>query len=197
MTPVLSLLAVIAQFQGAVILNEIMYNPDGQTLGLDEHMEWIELYNDGPETINLAGMMISDGGNQLYLGHFLLTAGAYGVICADEESFKSAYGNDVTVLPWSGEWTRLRNSSDEVILYTESGTVIESIRFEESWGASGTVPSRADGEGSSLERIDPSGPNDSTNWRPSEDFSSPASEENEDAICWGTPGLSNSVSKED
>jgi len=197
MISTVSVLVAIVQLQGTVHLNEIMYNPDGQTLGLDEHVEWIELYNYSPEAVNLAGMMITDGNKQMYLGHYLLAPGAYGVVCANDESFKSAYGSDIRILPWSGEWTRLRNSSDEVILYTESGTVIESVRYDQSWGASGSEASRADGAGSSLERVDPSGPNDSTNWRPSEDFSNPAGTESGDIVCWGTPGGPNSVCNED
>ena len=176
---------------GTIVLSEIMYNPDGQTLGLDEHMEWFELYNASDEGLNLAGMMITDGNNQIYLGHYLLAPGAYGVVCANDASFKSIYGNDVRLIPWSGEWTRLRNSSDELILYGEDGTVMESVTYYDSWGVNGTEPSPADGDGSSLERIDPTGPNDETNWAPSRDFNHTA--EDGDPVCWGTPGAENSV----
>lgn len=189
------LVMVISQSPESVVLNEVMYNPDGNTLGLDEHLEWVEIYNSGAEGVNLAGMMISDGNNQLYLGHYLLAPGAYGVVCANQLSFKAAYGDDVRLIPWSGEWTRLRNSSDEVILYGENGTVIESLRYEENWGASGTEPSRADGDGASLERISPDGPNDETNWCPSEDYANPTANDAGDAVCWGTPGAENTVSR--
>lgn len=192
MIAILSFLVAFVPLQGTILLNEIMYNPDGQTLGLDEHMEWIELYNSSTEAVNLAGMMITDGNKQIYLGHYLMPAGAYGVVCANEDSFKIAYGSEVRVLPWSGEWTRLRNSGDDVILYAENGTVVESVKYDEDWGANGTESSRADGGGSSLERIDPSALNDATNWRPSTDFANP-SEADEDTACWGTPGAENSV----
>lgn len=185
--------ALLLNVPGTVVLSEIMYNPDGQTLGLDEHLEWIELYNASDEGMNLAGMMLTDGNNQIYLGHYLLAPGAYGVVCANEASFRAAYGTAVRIIPWSGEWTRLRNSTDEIILYGEDGTVMESVRYDESWGANGTEPSRADGDGSSLERISVTGPNDETNWAPSEDFANPTENRSGDSVCWGTPGAENSI----
>ncbi len=187
--------ALVSQTPGDIVLNEIMYNPDGSTLGLDEHLEWIEIYNPSSEAINLAGMMISDGNNQVFLGHYLLSPDSYGVVCANDLSFKAAYGSEIRLVPWSGEWTRLRNSTDELILYSEDGTVMESIRYDQSWGASGTEPSPADGDGASLERIDPAGPNDSENWQPSEDYANPTADAGGDAVCWGTPGAKNSISR--
>lgn len=193
MTLLLVLAIVTGQSQGGIVLNEIMYNPDGSTLGLDEHLEWVEVYNTSTEGVNLAGMMISDGNNQVFLGHYLLAPDCYGVVCANEESFKTAYGTDVRIIPWSGEWTRLRNSTDEVLFYGEDGTVMETLRYDQSWGVNGTEPSMADGDGSSLERISASGPNDETNWQPSEDFANPTLDDGDDAVCWGTPGAENSI----
>ncbi|PIE51743.1 hypothetical protein CSA37_07000 [Candidatus Fermentibacteria bacterium] len=184
---------LMANMPGAVVLSEVMYNPDGKTLGLDEHMEWIELYNSSAEAVNLAGMMLSDGNNQLYLGHYLLAPDTYGVVCANQSSFEAAYGTEIRVIPWSGEWTRLRNSSDEIIVYSEDGTVLETLRYDENWGADGTTPSPADGGGASLERIDPSGPNDDTNWKPSEDYANPTADDGGNAVCWGTPGEANTA----
>lgn len=195
MTFLLLLTALVFQSPGTIVLSEIMYNPDGSTLGLDEHLEWIEICNPTAEAINLSGFMLSDGNNQIYLGHYLLSPGSYGVVCANDVSFKAAYGNDVRLVPWSGEWIRLRNSSDEVILYSEDGTVLESVRYEESWGADGTEPSRADGGGSSIERISTAGPGDETNWQPSRDYANPTPDDSGDAVCWGTPGAENSISE--
>ena len=190
----LMLTALVAQNPGDIVINEVMYNPDGSTLGLDEHLEWIEIYNASDEAVNLAGMMISDGNNQVFFGHYLLAPDSYGVIPANNLSFQAAYGTDIRLIPWSGEWTRLRNSSDEVILYSENGTVMESLRYDQSWGANGTQPSAADGDGSSLERISPDGPNDPSNWQPSEDYANPTPDNGGDAVCWGTPGARNSIS---
>ena len=45
----------------------------------------------------------------------------------------------------------------------------------------------------SLERVDPLGPNDDTNWMPSEDYANPTSDDGGNAVCWGTPGAENSL----
>lgn len=186
---------LVSQLPGDIVINEVMYNPDGSTLGLDEHLEWIEIYNVSPEAINLAGMMISDGNNQVFLSHYLLAPDTYGVIPANDLSFIAAYGSDIRLIPWSGEWTRLRNSTDEIILYSENGTVMETLRYDQSWGASGTEPSSADGDGASLERIEAAGPNDPSNWKPSEDFANPTPDKGGDPACWGTPGAVNSIAE--
>lgn len=187
--------ALVSQLPGDIVINEVMYNPDGSTLGLDEHLEWVEIYNASPEAINLAGMMISDGNNQVFLSHYLLAPDTYGVIPANDLSFTAAYGSNIRLIPWSGEWTRLRNSTDEIILYSENGTVMETLRYDQSWGASGTEPSSADGDGASLERISATGPNDSSNWQPSEDFANPTPDNGGDSVCWGTPGAVNSIAE--
>jgi len=190
----IAMVLLASSAQGTVVLNEIMYNPDGNTLGLDEQMEWVEICNASGTETNLAGMMLSDGNNQLYMGDFLLPPGGYGVLALDEQAFSSAYGGNILLIPWSGEWTNMRNSADELILYSADGTVLESLRYSDNWGAEGVNQSRADGDGASLERVDLFGTDDSTNWKPSEDFDCPVRDAAGDPVCWGTPGAENSVS---
>jgi hypothetical protein len=183
------------QLQG-VVFSELMYNPHRATLGRDDDMEWIELYNRGESPANLAGMMISDGGNQLFLDSFILESGCYAVVCANEESFRNAYGDHVDIVSWTGSWTKMSNSGDDMVLYGNDGTVIESVAYSDQWGSpDGEGRSPADGLGSSLERIDPWGPNDETNWQPSRDFSNPTRGADGEAVCWGTPGAANSVAR--
>jgi hypothetical protein len=89
------LTALVFQAPGTIVLSEIMYNPDGNTLGLDEHLEWIEICSPATEAVNLSGFMLSDGNNQVYLGRYLLSPGSYEVVPANGISLKTAYGNDV------------------------------------------------------------------------------------------------------
>ena len=184
---------LISGLQGNIVLSEIMYDPDRQTLGIDDDMEWIEICNPASEEVNLAGMMLTDRGNQLFLEDFILPPGSYAVICSNESAFNAAYGNGIPVVPWSGEWTKLSNSGDEITLYANDGRVLEYLSYSDTWGADESGSSRADGDGASLERTDLTGPNDETNWQPSEDYSNPTPNENGDAVCWGTPGAQNSV----
>lgn len=179
--------------QGNIVLSEIMYDPDRQTLGIDDEMEWIELFNPTAEDVNLAGMMLADRGNQLFLEDFILPSGSYAVVCASESAFRSAYGDGIALVPWSGQWTKLSNSGDEITLYANDGRVLEYLSYSDTWGADDSGSSRADGDGASLERIDLLGPNDESNWQPSEDYANPTPKENGDAVCWGTPGAVNSI----
>lgn len=50
-----------------VAITEIMYNPDGPTLGPDSLFEWVELCNLTAEPVQLQGMVLSDRGNGVVL----------------------------------------------------------------------------------------------------------------------------------
>lgn len=181
--------------QGDIVITEIMYNPDGPTLGSDDLFEWVELCNIGLDPIQLDGMMLSDGGNQLFLEVFELAPMARVVVAADPPSFSGAYGSMVPVVQWEGEWVKLSNSSDTLILYSNTGGLLDELAYSDDWGiAEGdTTRSDADGRGSSLEKIVITGGNDRYNWAPSVDFSCPLTDpETDGPRCWGTPGEINS-----
>ena len=189
------LVSLLLVAPGDIVISEIMYNPDGPTLGADDQYEWIELYNIGAEPIQLEGMMISDGGNQLFLENFLLEPLSRAIVAADELAFSGAYGTGISIISWDGEWTKLSNSSDTLLLYSSTGEVLDELTYLDSWGlAEGdTTRSEADGRGSSLEKINPHGLNTSDNWSPSIDWDCPLTDpETGDPVCWGTPGRINS-----
>ncbi|OPL20099.1 MAG: hypothetical protein AVO35_01195 [Candidatus Aegiribacteria sp. MLS_C] len=191
-----SILSLVLVAPGDLVISEIMYNPDGPTLGDDDCFEWVELCNAGPSTLELEGMMLSDGNNQLFIGPFNLETGSRVVLAADSEDFALAYGDDVPVAEWEGDWTKLSNDGDQVILYSSSGEVLDAVTYSDTWGADPESGSRsdADGRGSSLEKVALTGPNDETNWRPSEDYGCPRNDpEDGRPVCWGTPGVRNSV----
>ncbi len=180
---------------GDIVISEIMYNPDGPTLGPDDQFEWIEVCNIGADPLQLEGMMISDGGNQLFLREFLLEASVRAVIAADGTAFSDAYGAGIPLISWDGIWTKLSNSTDALLLYSSTGEVLDEVEYHESWGlAEGdTTRSDADGRGSSLEKINLYGVNTEDNWAPSADWSCPYTDpETGDPVCWGTPGSVNS-----
>jgi hypothetical protein len=193
------ILSLVLIAPGDIVISEIMYNPDGPTLGDDDTHEWLELCNTGQETLSLAGMMVSDGNNQLFLDGFSLEPGARVVVAADLEAFSSAYGDGVPTVSWDGDWTKLSNGGDEIILYSSQGQVLDAVTYSDSWGIApgDTLRSEADGKGSSLEKIVLSGPNDESNWQPSQDFSCPVADPDDgSAVCWGTPGSRNSLEEE-
>ncbi|MCD4774425.1 MAG: lamin tail domain-containing protein [Candidatus Aegiribacteria sp.] len=188
-------ISLVIAAPGDIVISEIMYNPDGPTLGPDDRYEWIELCNVGVIPLQLDGMMLSDGGNQLFFKDFLLEASARVIVAADEPSFSEAYGSSIAVIQWDGVWTKLSNSSDTLLLYSSTGEVLDELVYSDTWGlAEGdTTRSEADGRGSSLEKINLSAANDEDNWMPSVDWACPDTDpETGDPVCWGTPGGVNS-----
>ena len=188
-------LSIVMVAPGEIVITELMYNPDGPTLGEDDLFEWVELCNRGTEPIQLEGMMLNDGSNQLFLGNFILEPMARAIVPANESSFISAYGNGILIIPWDGIWTKLSNSADMLLLYSASGGVLDEIAYFDTWGVDEEISSRsaADGTGSSLEKIN-IGENTESNWAPSIDFACPNMDpDTGDPVCWGTPGEVNSV----
>ncbi len=189
-------LSIIMVAPGDIVISEIMYNPDGPTLGDDDLFEWVELCNLGAEPIQLEGMMLSDGGNQLFLDSFILEPLVRAVVPVNESSFISAYGSGVLIIPWDGVWTKLSNSADMLLLYSASGGVLDEIAYFDTWGLDEDISSRsaADGTGSSLEKINLWSENTESNWAPSIDYACPNRDpDTDDPVCWGTPGEVNSV----
>ncbi|OPL18370.1 MAG: hypothetical protein AVO35_05865 [Candidatus Aegiribacteria sp. MLS_C] len=174
-----------------VVISEIMYNPDGTSMGPDELMEWVELHYGGEETLNLRGMSISDGTNRLVLEDYLIQPGDYVVVAASAGAFIDLYGSTVPMVEWTGEWTKLRNSGDTVSLYGPEGSLVETVTFLDSWGSGGDSGSPADGDGSTLERIDLEGGTEESNWASSEDWDYRIVSSG-NPLCWGTPGERNS-----
>jgi hypothetical protein len=194
--PTAFLMSAVLMTAGDVAITEIMYNPDGQTLGDDDYFEWVELTNLLDEPVQLVGMMLSDGNNQLFLDGFELPSLGRVVVAADAASFRSAYGSSIPIVSWDGIWTKLANSGDTLVLYSASGGVVDEVAYSESWGmaAGDTTRSDADGHGSSLEKISLFGVNDAGNWAPSIDYACPVPDpDTGDDKCWGTPGAVNSL----
>ncbi|MBN2609852.1 MAG: lamin tail domain-containing protein [Candidatus Fermentibacteraceae bacterium] len=182
-----------------IVISEIMYNPDGPTLGDDDSFEWVEFCNIGAGPVEMYGMMLSDGGNQLFLDPFTLEPGGMVVVAADMQSFKGAYGEDIELVSWDGVWTKLSNSGDQLTLYSEYGEVLDELSYSDEWGVAedDTSRSAADGTGSSLEKVILSGPNDRSNWMPSIDLQCPLLDPDDGCpVSWGTPGQRNSVTSQ-
>ena len=157
-----------------ILITEVMANADDEDTG-----ELIELYNAGYDTIDLAGLVFTDGDSidtlQAYdSGSTLLAPGYYAVIVDAE--FDSDFAIDSAAIVVTTGDTTLGNSlsvSDEVVLYEADGaTVIDSFQF----------PSNP-GNAVSIERVSYWGQlDDSDNW--------------EDSTCasGSSPGLDNCVS---
>lgn len=73
----------------AVEFSEIAYD----IAGTDTKREWVEIYNDSPEPIDLTGWLFYDGSYHRLMSDSVLTvpAGQYAVLASDAASFKIDY----------------------------------------------------------------------------------------------------------
>jgi beta-lactamase superfamily II metal-dependent hydrolase len=134
-----------------VLFSEIYYD----TVGTDSVEEWIELYNDSTETVDLSGWTITDnngsGATFTIPDGTTIKSGTYLTIAADSAGFNALYGYDADVY---GSIPGLNNTGDALILKDNLGHEVDAVGWE--GGASGGVP---DGWGSSS---DPNAPTGST-----------------------------------
>ncbi len=117
------------EIDDSVVIHEIMYHHPST----DE--EWIELYNRGEATVDLAGWQLVD---------------AVGYTFSEGTSL--APGELLVVSDFSG---RLDNTSDRILLLDSAGNPADEVRYYDD----GRWPSGADGGGSSLELRNPLGDN--------------------------------------
>jgi hypothetical protein len=184
-----------------VIINEIMYNPSS-ALGPDDDFEWVEIYNTGASAVDITGWSLTDNYTTItVLGAVSIPSEGYMVFARSEIEFVAHYGSSPPLIPWEGTWGGLANGGDELTL-SDGAATIDFIDWDdtEEWGSDygdeNTYPDH-DGDGATLERIDPAGTtNDPANWESSTDEASgipdvdwPGHDESH-----GTPGEENSVS---
>ncbi len=140
--------------EAQVIINEISYNPPES--GTDS-LEYIELFNAGGSTVNLAGWYFTSGVEDT-LPNVDLPPGGYFVTAIKASAMQTVFG--ITVHQWSGN--ALNNSGEKIILVDAAANVIDSVQYDDAdpW------PVEADGSGPSLELRDPGLDNsDGANWQ--------------------------------
>ncbi|MEM7827131.1 MAG: lamin tail domain-containing protein [Candidatus Aenigmatarchaeota archaeon] len=170
----------------AIVINEIMYDPDQCS---DSFCEWIELYNTEDTPVNLTGYTLC--GNELLAGYVnssdgeiyantgMNISGKGFVIITDGgtgtnvyEKFNVNSSSLALHTNTSSICGGLSNTGDTVYLADSSGTLVDQVTYSNSWGANGN--------NKTLERIDPTGnSNSSINWK--------------EGDVNGTPGFKNSV----
>ncbi|MBR4582342.1 MAG: lamin tail domain-containing protein, partial [Bacteroidales bacterium] len=159
---------------GSVVINEIMADPT-PVVGLPES-EYIELYNNSPDAINLEGWSLKIGTTSKTLDAYMLYPSEYVVICRTGND--TLFYDITNILPLSLSATALTNGGTTITLYNEFMSEVDKITYSSAWYRD---VNKKDG-GWSLERIDPNNRcEQSTNGRASE---------NENG---GTPGVQNSI----
>ena len=130
-----------------LVINEIMYN----SIGSDN--EWIEIYNNSNEAVDLEGYQVLDNNNNnpritITAGHTIAAHG-YFTIAIDSISGAAA----LTFTPdFNGRGMfALDNTSDQVRLFHSTGLLVDAVGYMDTppW------PVAPDGTGPSLSLLDP------------------------------------------
>ena len=161
---------VLAAAPPPVVINEIQYHPAS-----DDHAEeYIELYNTGSITLDLSGWRFGDGIHYTFPVSTVITPGGYLVIGHDPATVAATYGITGVLGPF--ESGRLSNGGERLALEDDAGGLVDEVTYDDHhpW------PEAPDGDGPSLELINPFFDNDS-----------PCSWGSSDGL--GTPGRPNSV----
>ena len=152
-----------------VVINEIMYNPPSD-LGGDE---FLELHNRGPEAVDVSGWSFA-GITLTFAAGTSIGPNGYLVVSPDPVRFQQTYGRTAAATYTGG----LSNGGETISLRDATSAVIDTVAYTDRapW------PGTPDGEGASLELVDPNVENnDFLDWAGSI------------AAAGWTPGVQNSV----
>jgi len=140
----------------AIVINEIHYDPDVKT----EHVEFIELFNSGSNTVNLSGWQLSDAVTFTFPGGTQLAPGGYLVVGQNPAALQGKFG--VSALgPWTGA---LNNDGEKIVLLDAVGSVVDEVEYQLGF----PWPTVGDSPGYSIELVNPAFDNDlGGNWRAS------------------------------
>jgi beta-lactamase superfamily II metal-dependent hydrolase len=118
-----------------VVFSEVFYDTPG-----DENLEeWIELYNNASETVDLSGWTIIDnngtGSTYTFPSGVTILPGTYLTVARDSGGFTAIYGYEADVY---GSLPFLNNSGETIILYDNGGIEVDAVAWE--GGASAGIP---------------------------------------------------------
>ncbi len=132
------------------VVSEINYHPpdpDGATL------EFIELQNIGPRTVDLTGCVFTAGVDFAFPAGFTIPAGGYALVVQNTAAFTTRYGAG---LPVAGQWSALKklsNGGDHITLLDRTGAAVKDFSYDDTppW------PTPPDGFGTTLVLVSPAG----------------------------------------
>ena len=105
-----------------VVINEINYDPPDKT----EQSEYIELYNNTEESIDLSGWQFTDGIEFEFPRGTTLDAREYLVVAQNPATAQSVFGVS-SIGPWEG---KLKNSGERIRLQDDLGNVIDDVDYQ-------------------------------------------------------------------
>ncbi len=136
----------------SIVINEILYHPPERfdsSIPIESRLkgEFIELYNRGPQAVDLSGFRFDKGIDYSFADGTSLAAGGYLVIAEDPSLMETRYGLTDALGPYAG---KLANDGENIRLADRLGNLVDEVRYAEG----GSWSRWADGGGSSLELID-------------------------------------------
>ena len=151
-----------------IVTNEIFYNGDANYP--DSTYEFFELYNNDVSTVDLSGYFLSEGVDFTFPDSSSTASDEYIVVTVDTLMYA---GNGYQVFQWTDG--ALNNGGEDIQLMNTDCGIVDYVDYDDSdpW------PEEADGNGPTLELINPSLDNTlAESWRASN-------------VIGGTPGASN------
>jgi hypothetical protein len=130
-----------------LVINEIMYHPDVLCESGDLDLDFIELLNNGSNPLDLSGVSFTKGIYYTFPYPTILSPGSFIVLAEDAGDFAAGYGFQA-----DGQFSgRLDNGGEYIELSDPFSNILDSL----SYGDSMPWDRYADGNGTSLELIDP------------------------------------------
>ncbi len=138
----------VVEPKNSVVVNEINYNSSDEY----DSKDWIELINMSDSILDISDWIIRDNDwshtFKIPYGE-LLEAGDFVVICRDTNAFVDIYPDEINII--GNLDFGFAESGDEVRIYDNVGNLIDSVHYSDDtpW------PDKPDGNGASLELINP------------------------------------------
>jgi hypothetical protein len=121
-----------------VIFSEIMYNPEGS----DSGREWVEVYNSGPESVDLSEYKLLENGTNHKISpknegeNTVLAPNEYAIIADNVEKFAIDFPNLGGIILDSA--FSLKNDGELLELVDPNGDSVDRVEYSPDWGANGT-----------------------------------------------------------
>ncbi|MBC8214908.1 MAG: CotH kinase family protein, partial [Candidatus Marinimicrobia bacterium] len=139
--------------EGEIVINEINYNSSSDF----DSEDWVEIFNGRHSDVDLSGWTFKDSedDHQFILPNNIeLNTGEYLILCRDTTAFMSLFPNQTNFI---GNFNFGLSGSGELIrLFNQTGVLIDEVEYDDHspW------PEEADGNGPTLELINPNEDNE-------------------------------------
>jgi hypothetical protein len=126
-----------------VIISEIMYNPQGSDTELDPYFtrEYIELFNNGPTTMNLGGWQLGDAQDNTWADPFpsgtLIAPNEALVVTGDIARFDTQWGGGINRVEVGNfpTWANTPSSTNEIVAVRDGFDVIrDAVNYDDANG---------------------------------------------------------------